>query len=174
MRGQRHAPAALYPQERPGTHFTVGWVGPRACLDRCGKSRPPPPGFDPRIVQPVANMRNKRLSRNIQRSDKLNVSVNSKFRTIHSLQFRCQCEWAIYGLEQLPPTTTAILGSCCKSTQHAEGLKNLRLILELECNRYRTRTFDRRWLNITKDLRLWKRRGLCRSTCKSMHRYFPN
>ena len=41
VRGQHHAPAALYPQERPGTHFTGGWVGPRAGLDRCGKSRPP-------------------------------------------------------------------------------------------------------------------------------------
>jgi len=26
-------PAALYPRERPGTHFTGGWVGPRAGLD---------------------------------------------------------------------------------------------------------------------------------------------
>ena len=39
--GQRHAPAALYPRERPGTHCTRGWVGPRAGLDRCGKSRLP-------------------------------------------------------------------------------------------------------------------------------------
>jgi hypothetical protein len=39
VRGQRHAPAAFYPGERPGTHCTVGWVGPRADLDRCGKSR---------------------------------------------------------------------------------------------------------------------------------------
>jgi hypothetical protein len=29
-------------------------VGPRAGLDRCGKSQPPP-GFDPRTVQPVAS-----------------------------------------------------------------------------------------------------------------------
>jgi len=29
-------------------------VGPRTGLDRCGKSRPPP-GFDPRTVQPVAS-----------------------------------------------------------------------------------------------------------------------
>jgi hypothetical protein len=29
-------------------------VGPRAGLDRCGKSRPPP-GFDSRTVQPVAS-----------------------------------------------------------------------------------------------------------------------
>ena len=27
---QRHAPAALYPRERPGTHCIGGWVGPRA------------------------------------------------------------------------------------------------------------------------------------------------
>jgi hypothetical protein len=38
--GQRHSPAALYPRERPGTHCTGGWVGPRAGLDICGKSRP--------------------------------------------------------------------------------------------------------------------------------------
>ena len=38
--GQQHAPAALYPRERPGTHCTGGWVGPRAGLDRWGKSRP--------------------------------------------------------------------------------------------------------------------------------------
>jgi hypothetical protein len=39
VRGQRHAPAALYPRERPGTHCTGGWVSPRAGMDRCGKSR---------------------------------------------------------------------------------------------------------------------------------------
>jgi hypothetical protein len=51
VRGQRHAPAALYPLERPGTHCTGGWVGPRAGLESCGKSRLPP-GFDPRTAQP--------------------------------------------------------------------------------------------------------------------------
>ena len=54
MSGQRHAPAALYPRERPVTHCTGGWMGPRAGLDRCRKSRPPQ-GFDPRTVQPVAS-----------------------------------------------------------------------------------------------------------------------
>jgi hypothetical protein len=39
-RGQRQAPAIFYPQNRPGTHCTGGWVGPRASLDSCGKSRP--------------------------------------------------------------------------------------------------------------------------------------
>jgi hypothetical protein len=28
VRGQCHAPAALYLRERPGTHCTGGWVGP--------------------------------------------------------------------------------------------------------------------------------------------------
>ena len=34
-------PRPLYPREGPGTHCTGGWVGPRAGLDGCGKSRPP-------------------------------------------------------------------------------------------------------------------------------------
>ena len=56
VRCQRHAPAVFYPRERPGNHCTGGWMGVRAGLDRCGKSRPPPhPGFDPRTVQPVAS-----------------------------------------------------------------------------------------------------------------------
>jgi len=45
-------PRPFYPLERPGTHCTGGCVGPRAGLDRCGKSRPPS-GFDPRTAQPV-------------------------------------------------------------------------------------------------------------------------
>ena len=43
--GQQHAPAALYPRERPVTHFTGGWVGPVAGLD--GRKISSPPGFDP-------------------------------------------------------------------------------------------------------------------------------
>ena len=50
--GSRDASAAFTPRERQGTHCTGGWVGPRAGLDRCGKSRPPP-GFDPRTFQSV-------------------------------------------------------------------------------------------------------------------------
>ena len=44
----------LYPQERPGIHCVGSWLGPRAGLDGCGKSRATP-GFDPRTVQPVAS-----------------------------------------------------------------------------------------------------------------------
>jgi hypothetical protein len=36
--------------ERPGNHFTGGWVGPRAGLDRCGNFSSEP-GIDPRTVQ---------------------------------------------------------------------------------------------------------------------------
>jgi len=43
--GQRHALAALYLREIPGTHFTRGWVGPRAGLD--GRKISSPPGFYP-------------------------------------------------------------------------------------------------------------------------------
>ena len=54
MRSQRHAPDALHPRERHGTHCTGDWVGPRAGLDKCEKISPLP-GFDPRTVQPVAS-----------------------------------------------------------------------------------------------------------------------
>jgi len=47
-------PRPLYPLERPGTHCIGGCMGLRAGLDKCGKSRPPP-GFDPRTVQPVTS-----------------------------------------------------------------------------------------------------------------------
>jgi len=51
--GQCHAQAAL-PRERPGIYCIGGRVGPRAGLDRCGKSRPPP-AFDPHTIQLVAS-----------------------------------------------------------------------------------------------------------------------
>ena len=51
--GQQHAPAALYPRERPVTHFTGGCVGHRAGLD--GGKISSPPGFDPQTVQPVVS-----------------------------------------------------------------------------------------------------------------------
>jgi hypothetical protein len=50
--GQQHAPAALYPRERPGIHFTGGWVGPRAGLD--GRKISSQPEFDSGPSIPVA------------------------------------------------------------------------------------------------------------------------
>jgi len=48
--GQQHAPAALNHRERPGTHFTGGWVGPMTGLD--GRKISSPPGFDPEPSSP--------------------------------------------------------------------------------------------------------------------------
>jgi hypothetical protein len=48
------SPRLLYPRERPGTYCIGGWVGRRAGLDVCEKSRPQQ-GFYPRTVQPVAS-----------------------------------------------------------------------------------------------------------------------
>jgi hypothetical protein len=53
LSGQQHFPAALYSWERPGTHCTGGWVGPRAGLDR--RKISPQPGFLPQTVQPVVS-----------------------------------------------------------------------------------------------------------------------
>jgi len=48
--GQQHAPAALYPWETPGTHFTGDWVGPK---DRSGRVENfTPSGFDPETSSP--------------------------------------------------------------------------------------------------------------------------
>jgi len=55
--GQQHAPAALYLWERPGTHFTGGWVGPRAGLD--GQKLSSPPGFDPGLSSPFSRLSKK-------------------------------------------------------------------------------------------------------------------
>ena len=49
--GQRHAPTAL-PRERPGTHCIGGWLCSRGRSGRVRKILPPP-GFNPRTVQPV-------------------------------------------------------------------------------------------------------------------------
>jgi hypothetical protein len=51
--GQRHAPVALPPEKRLGTHCTRGWVDPRAGLEKFEISRPP--GSDPHTAQPVAS-----------------------------------------------------------------------------------------------------------------------
>jgi hypothetical protein len=51
MSGQRQAPAALYLREwTPGTHWSGGWVGPRAGLDTDarGEILLPLPGIEPR------------------------------------------------------------------------------------------------------------------------------
>jgi hypothetical protein len=52
--GQHHALAALPPGKTWYPLYRRLGGGPRAGLDGCGKSRPPP-GFDPRTVQPVAS-----------------------------------------------------------------------------------------------------------------------
>ena len=52
MRSQRHAPAALYPWERPGGK-EAGWAPGPVWTD--AENLDPPPGFDPRTVQPVAS-----------------------------------------------------------------------------------------------------------------------
>ena len=53
--GSAPRPGHLYPRERPSTRRTGGWVGPRAGLDRCGKSRPHRDSIlGPSISQPVA------------------------------------------------------------------------------------------------------------------------
>jgi len=53
VRGQPHAPPALYPRECPVTYCTGGGVGPRPVWT--GVENLAPTGFDPRTVQSVAS-----------------------------------------------------------------------------------------------------------------------
>ena len=50
--GAAPRPGRLYPRERRGTHFTGGWVGPKAGLD--GAENLFSTGIRHRTVQPVA------------------------------------------------------------------------------------------------------------------------
>jgi len=52
--GQRQTPVALPLGKRQGTHFAVGWVGPKTCLNGCRNLDPP--GFDPHIIKPGASL----------------------------------------------------------------------------------------------------------------------
>jgi hypothetical protein len=51
--GQQHTLAALYPWERLGTHFTGGWVGPRAGSGQAENLVPT--RIQSRNVQPVVS-----------------------------------------------------------------------------------------------------------------------
>jgi hypothetical protein len=53
--GQLHAPAALPPGKRPGTHCIGDWVDPRAGLDGCEKCLPHRESIPGPSVQPVAS-----------------------------------------------------------------------------------------------------------------------
>jgi hypothetical protein len=55
MGGQRHTPAPLPLEKRPGIHCTGGWVGTMTGQETGAENRDPLPGLDPRTVQPVAS-----------------------------------------------------------------------------------------------------------------------
>jgi len=70
--GWSSRPGRLYPLEWAGTHCTGGWVGPRAGLDRCGKSCPhrdsiPGPSSPWRVATPTTLFQPKRNAREIMK-----------------------------------------------------------------------------------------------------------
>ena len=64
---QHHAPTALHTGKRPGAHCIGGWVGHRAGLDGCGKSRlhgvrsPDLPAVASRYTHELSRPRNKSI-----------------------------------------------------------------------------------------------------------------
>jgi len=61
-----------YPRERHCTHCTGGWVGPQGGTGRLRKISPPP-GLDPRTVQPVTSSYTDRV---------IQAQVSSIFRAL--------------------------------------------------------------------------------------------
>jgi hypothetical protein len=88
-KGPASRPSRSFPRERPSTHCKGGWVGPRAGLDRCGKSRPPP-GFA-RTVQPVASRYTYYATRPIRRGGANNFIIPVTFSTVTG-QFKNKCK----------------------------------------------------------------------------------
>ena len=149
MGGQRHAPAALPPgKTRYPLYRRLG--GPQGRSGRCGKSRPPP-GFDPRTVQPVASRytdwaipahNKKEGSQNfdgaplgkkiIVRRRRAKLKLISEIRTLWGWQevgFGCQDR--VY----LPAVSTVLAAL-------PEGLAEVRKILQ-------GAVFNPHWLNLT-------------------------
>ena len=85
--GQCHDPAALIPGKRTGTCCTGGWVSPRACLDECRKSCPPP-GLDLWTVLPVVSCISTVLSW-------LSGNVTTDMKKSHYLMSQCTLFYSI-------------------------------------------------------------------------------
>ena len=83
MRGQRHALAAPYPRERPGTHCTGSWWAPGPVWT--GAENLAPPGFDPRTAQPVGSRKIFLIITNIQQDISTNLHTPSR-----RVPFLCQ------------------------------------------------------------------------------------
>ena len=66
-------PRPLYPPERPGTHCIGRWVGPRAGLDRRGKSTPTG------IRSPERPVRSESLYRLSYRGPQINKDMAFKY-----------------------------------------------------------------------------------------------
>ena len=139
MRGQRHAPTALYPRERLGTHCTGGWVGPRAGLDRCGNSHPPP-GFDSRTFQPVASRYTDYTTWPTQMSIVPSYSLSSSSRKFTAVQHAgisqctplCQCYAStLLQILVLRPSETPV-SSPVDTVVHSRGF-NLRYLISRSC-----------------------------------------
>ena len=124
VRGQRHAPAAPYHRERRGTHCTGGWVGLRAGLDWCGKSRPTG------IRSPDPPARRHSLYR-LRYPAHFSVNVTSQFRDscpsqnadfsshvlrdaiVHSTVNSLQCSATLYNNQSISPVLQSRWRKAC-------------------------------------------------------------
>ena len=78
--GHRHAPAAVYPRERPGPHSTGDWVGLRVGMKKCVKFRPAG------IRYPDRPARSQSLYRMSYRAHLILVQTVPKFKSLKQIR----------------------------------------------------------------------------------------
>ena len=109
MGTQRHAPAALSAEERPGTHYTGGRLDLEAGLDGCRKSRPhrdsiPGPSSPYRVATPTELWRPTYVFVNLYYYTFMFVCLSLCMATHRSIYRRACNDTGKYKLKHTPPT----------------------------------------------------------------------
>ena len=78
-RGSGSRSCRFLPRKRPSTHCTRGWLGPRAGLDRGGKSRPHRDSIPNRPARSQSLYRLSYLAQHVMRAHRVFISCQSAF-----------------------------------------------------------------------------------------------
>jgi len=138
--GQRHAPAALPPGKRPGTHCIGGWVGPRAGLEECGKSRPNRDS----ISRPSSSVQVATLTE-LSRSIILNIYIQTHTHSFVARVF-CVANWMrFHGPNALCVRSHYALwhGHCQRTVRWRSGVGQITFTFKSRSDRDKARVLSR-------------------------------
>ena len=118
--GPAARPGSLYTRQRAGTHYTGGWVGPRAGLDRCGKSRSHPDSLPgPSSPWPVAIQTELPGPRSVQERS-WNATGNAMFFLWKHLFWHSVCAAIPYQLFKFKNADVTHFYSCSEHNRCSE------------------------------------------------------